>query len=392
MENEELHIIDLVLKYWSGTLAREEKQEFEDLLQNPVWECLKNLDNDENLIRHFREYNKYNTSQEFALFLQQIKREPQKRGKRHLLPWFLGVATACLLLVFGMNYLMDFSGYENERAVDKPVLNYPKGSPDDVRLVLGNDSVIALTNQTDLKQFKLEGVSMKGIRSLDYSRVVSRTAEDTLNYNTLIVPRGRIFEMILADSSRVVLNSETKLKYPVCFGESIRDVYVEGEAYFEVKRDPQRPFIVSGKNFEVEVLGTSFNVMNYGNEFVSRVTLLSGSINMITEDSCVRLNPGQQAIMRVNSTIEIRDVDVESIVYWLNYRLNFNEEELGVIMRELGRWYGVEVVYEDPSLKKVLYSGTIPYNITLTELLELLNYTTDIKFKLNDGIVLIRRD
>ena len=164
---------------------------------------------------------------------------------------------------------------------------------------------------------------------------------------------------------------------------------LEGEAYFEVAKDESHPFIVSGKDFSVEVLGTSFNIVAYGEECESNVTLVSGQILLNALDSVVYVSPGQQVIISQEEGVAVRHVDVKSVISWQNLRLDFREERLAMIMKQLGRWYGVDVVYRKEELKDELYSGTIPYNIPLEELLELLNNTTDIKFTLNNGIVFV---
>ena len=166
-------------------------------------------------------------------------------------------------------------------------------------------------------------------------------------------------------------------------------MYIDGEAYFDVRKDEEHPFIVSGTNFSVEVLGTSFNVMTYGEEMESNVTLVSGRIRMHVADTSLQLYPGQQVVLSMEHGIVVRDVDINSVISWLDFRLNFKKEKLSTIMRKLSRWYKVDVVYKKSSVKEALYSGTIPYNISLEELLVLLNNTTNIEFMLNDGVILI---
>ena len=140
----------------------------------------------------------------------------------------------------------------------------------------------------------------------------------TLEYNTIIIPRGGEYQLILSDGSRVWLNSDTRLRYPVSFIGEKREVYLEGEAYFEVSHS-DKPFEVHGGGQCVRVLGTSFNVMAYGDESKVQTTLVSGSVRVVLDqsDKTVLLTPGHQAEMDKNSgKITMREVNVENYIGW----------------------------------------------------------------------------
>ena len=391
MRKDGKHIINLLLKSWGDVLSRKEKEELETLLEDPVWARLNaDLLDDNFFMNHLREYKKYDVSGELVQFWNQVQVRKRHQTKRHVLWYCLGGAVACLIIFLGIGYMFEIFDYKVEQTVNKITSVYSGVSQDKIRLVLDDSDVINLTVNIKSDKLVAEGVVVRTeFQSLDYSCVSRDDLGDSLIYHTLIIPQGEIFKMILSDSTRIVLNGGTKIKYPVFFTGLKREVYIDGEAYFDVKKDKERPFIVSGTNFSVEVLGTSFNVMTYGEEMESNVTLVSGRIKMHAADTTLQVYPGQQVVLARDHEIIVRKVDVSSVISWLNLRLTFKKEKLATIMRKLSRWYKVDVVYKEPSVKEALYSGTIPYNISLEELFVLLNKTTNIEFTLNDGVIFI---
>lgn len=391
MRKDGKHIINLLLKSWGDVLSRKEKEELETLLEDPAWaELNADLLDDNFFMSRLREYKKYDVSGDLLQFWNQVQAKKKHKTKQHILWYCLGSVAACLVIFLGIGYMFEIFDYKVEQTVNKMTSVYSGVNQDKIRLVLDDSDVINLTDNIKSDKLITEGIVMRNeIRSLDYSCVRRDSLGDSLIYHTLIIPQGEMFKMILSDSTRVVLNGGTKIKYPVFFLGPKREVYIDGEAYFDVRKDEEHPFIVSGTNFSVEVLGTSFNVMTYGEEMESNVTLVSGRIRMHVADTSLQLYPGQQVVLSMEHGIVVRDVDINSVISWLDFRLNFKKEKLSTIMRKLSRWYKVDVVYKKSSVKEALYSGTIPYNISLEELLVLLNNTTNIEFMLNDGVILI---
>lgn len=391
MEKDGKHIINLLFKFWGGTLSQEEKEELDKLLEDPAWKRLNtDLLDDDFFLNRLREYKKYDVSGDLLQFWEQVRSKKRHQKKRYILRYCLGSIAACLIIFLGISYMFEVFDYKVEQTVNKIVAVHSGGSQDKIRLVLDDSDVINLTDNVRSDKLIAEGVIVRNeFQSLDYSCVSRDSLADSLIYHTLIIPQGEIFKMILSDSTRVVLNGGTKIKYPVFFAGSKREVYVDGEAYFDVKKDEEHPFIVSGTNFSVEVLGTSFDVMTYDGEMESNVTLVSGRIKMHVADTFLQVYPGQQVVLSMDHGIIVRKVDIKSVISWLDLRLNFKEERLSTIMRKLSRWYKVDVVYRKSSVKDALYTGTIPYNIPLEELLVLLNNTTSIEFILKDGVIFI---
>ena len=391
MEKDERYIINLLLKSWGESLSQKEKEKLEKLLEDPAWAKLNaDLLDDNYFMSRLREYNKYNAAADFAQFWKYVQTKKRHSKMRRISWWCLGGIAACVLISVGVEYAFKTFNHKVEQVVDKIAVVHSDANQDKIRLVLEDSDVVNLTDNVRTDKLLAEGIVMRTkSQSLDYSHVKQDSLRDTLIYHTVIIPQGDIFKMTLEDGTRVVLNAGTKMKYPVFFVGTEREVFLEGEAYFEVKKDEERPFIVSGRDFSVEVLGTSFDVMAYEEDMVSNVTLASGQIAMNTPDTSILMSPGQQVVMSQKHGITIRSVDVSAVTSWMEFRLNIKEEKLETIMKKLGKWYGVEVVYRKNELRKELYSGTIPYNISVEELLKLLNNTTNIEFTLNDGVIFI---
>ncbi|RFS21777.1 FecR family protein [Chitinophaga silvatica] len=198
-----------------------------------------------------------------------------------------------------------------------------------------------------------------------------------VQYNIMTTPKGRQFELTLPDGTKVWLNAASTIRYPTAFTGKERKVTVSGEVYFEVIRDADKPFFVSIDNkAAIEVLGTSFNVNAYENEHSIQTTLVNGSVRVgvpIANQSKI-LNPGQQATI-VNKQITVAEIkDLDKILAWKYGLFNFDGANLEEVMRQLERWYNIEVVYEN-GIPNTRFIGEMSRQIPLTDLLDILKKT-----------------
>ncbi len=201
-----------------------------------------------------------------------------------------------------------------------------------------------------------------------------KNASLSFTYNTLTTPRGRQFNVVLPDGTGVWLNAASSLTYPTAFAGGERSVSITGEAYFEVARDPAKPFKVKiNQAMEIEVLGTHFNVSAYQDEEVIKTTLLEGTVNVRKGPENVRLHPEEQ--YKVNNSDGaarlIRDVDVDAVVAWKNGIFQFDHSDIRTVMRQLARWYDVEVSYQGNIAEREL-GGSISRNVNLSNVLQAL--------------------
>ena len=211
-------------------------------------------------------------------------------------------------------------------------------------------------------------------------------AEEAVVYNTLTVPRGGQFQLVLPDGTKVWLNSASSLRYPTAFRGTDRKVILQGQAYFEIAGKANQPFKVQANEMEVVVLGTRFDMMAYADEPTINATLLDGKIRV--QDQILR--PGQQAVLALaGHQLTVKEADLNKIMAWKNGLFVFNNMDLPTILREIARWYDVEIVYNTAPGKE-LYGGGISRNLNLSAVLHVLeeNGTNHFKMEGNKVIVL----
>lgn len=202
-------------------------------------------------------------------------------------------------------------------------------------------------------------------------------------FHTIAVPVGGEYSLQLADGSRVWLNSATTMRYPIAFTGDNREVYVEGEAFFEVMKDARHPFVVHAGGAEVKVLGTEFNISAYPEDAELVTTLKSGKVEMSCGKSKVELLPGHQAVwQREESSVFTREVDASLYTAWLRGVFEFENLSLERIGVQFSRWYGVEFVYTDPGLADRYFTGGVKKYNTLRESLDLIEITTNVHFEI----------
>ena len=227
---------------------------------------------------------------------------------------------------------------------------------------------------------------------LEYNRL-KQTNADTVVFNQLIVPRGGLYLLVLADGTRVWMNSDSHLKYPVMFAGGKREVILSGEAYFDVVKDKSAPFIVRTELGNIEVLGTEFNIKCYSDETALVTTLVNGKVKFDDGiNPSVILKPEEQLIFeKENSQSIVRKVNVNHYISWKDNRLSFQGETLDMIMKTLSRWYNVEVVFEDSTLKALEFSGNLDRFTDIQEFLSLFELGVNVKFEVKNRTVYIRK-
>lgn len=254
-------------------------------------------------------------------------------------------------------------------------------------LTLGNGQTIVLDTASNgllAQQGATSIVNKDG--TLTYTGVKGDVA---LQYNTLTTHKGEQYPVTLSDGTKVWLNAESALRFPVQFSDTVRQVEVSGEAYFEVATvktasgKDKMPFTVkiktaSGNGGEVRVLGTHFNINAYSDEPAIKTTLLEGSVKI---DGSVVLRPGQQSQREQNGSLKVADnVDTDEVVAWKNGNFTYSNTDISTLMRQVGRWYDIEVVYEGQKTKD-RFAGSISRTASLSQLLKILELSR-VHFKL----------
>ena len=218
-----------------------------------------------------------------------------------------------------------------------------------------------------------------------------KNVSEEIKMNTVVVPRGIQFSVVMADGSKVWLNSDTKISFPSSFkGQKSRFVRIEyGEAYFEItssKQNNGQKFIVQNRKQEIEVLGTKFNVNAYPDKENLATTLVEGSVKISSGKRSLKLKPGQQSLVS-NENFEVQQVNVWKYISWTQGKYAFNNERLDEIMQVVGRWYDVEVNFEQPAMRDLRFNGVLNKNQQLEELLEIFKTTNKANFELNGSSI-----
>ena len=219
-------------------------------------------------------------------------------------------------------------------------------------------------------------------------KIMNDTMKTETIYNTVTVPRGGEYKLVLADGTIVWLNSDSHIRYPVTFSGNTRQVELEGEAYFEVAKDVEKPFIVRMNEYNVRVTGTQFNVRNYSNESLA-TTLVEGGVQIERKGKVDRLRPGQQAVLE-NNEIRIRVVNVEEQVAWRHGAFGFTQCRLENIMEELARWYDIDVFYMNQQVKDYHFSAWFKRSSSINEVINILEKTKKISLDLKGRILTVK--
>ncbi|MBO9202813.1 MULTISPECIES: FecR family protein [Niastella] len=238
-----------------------------------------------------------------------------------------------------------------------------------LKLADGRSIVLDSSTKGQLPQQGGIQVSNKNGQLIYAAASVNNEGEDL--WNTLSTARGQTYPVLLSDGSKAWLNSESSIRFPVFFKGDLREVQITGEVLFEVAHNPSKPFKVTAGEINVQVLGTTFNVNAYKDEDAIRTTLIEGSVQVTKGIQWKKIRPGQQAQV-LPDEIKVAEVDVEKVIAWKQGLFRFKEDKLSEAMKNIARWYNVEVVFEGNSANVGL-SGTIPRTAHISEVIKALS-------------------
>lgn len=261
-------------------------------------------------------------------------------------------------------------------------------------LILSNGKKIDLSRTKDYSLRETNGTNIKNIENkLSYLKD-SLSYDDKPLYNKINIPKGGEYLVTLSDGTKVWMNSMSSLKYPVNFGKNNRLVELSGEAFFEVTKDKNRPFIVKMKGYNVKVLGTSFNISAYHDEELIHTTLATGRVEISgllgKEKEKYRILPGEQFVLnKYTRNTMIKDVDVRVVTAWKDGCFMFDETKFEDVLLELQRWYGVEIFYNNNDIKEEVFTGKLPKFENLNTILKMMSKVGNIKYRLKGNVLYI---
>ncbi|MFB6454418.1 FecR family protein [Chitinophaga sp. Hz27] len=312
--------------------------------------------------------------------------------------WKKWLAAAAVLSAIVTTSVLIFSHKQNKNPETPMVARYggdalPGG--DKATLQLADGSVIVLDSARN-GTLALQGnthIIKNNAGTISYQAASNTTT--TISYNKISTPRGGQFKLVLPDGTKVWLNAASSLRYPAVFAGNDRTVELSGEAYFEVAPDANKQFnvtiaVADHAPTKIEVLGTSFNIQAYADEPVHEATLLSGKIRVGHDDESVLLNPGQQAQLSTRkASITTSTANEEDVLAWKNGLFSLQDATIQEIMRQVSRWYDVEVIYEG-DITTQQFIGKIPRNTNLSDVLTILESTGWVHFKLEGDKLIVR--
>ncbi|MDN3579294.1 FecR family protein [Mucilaginibacter flavus] len=381
MENSKidalLRISDLIGNYLKGNLSEADSAELFSWVDaseanSALFDKLLNEQELENL---HAQYTSFDTESALLNVKAQLQPAPVKVHNRSRTWLWAAAASVILCLAIGIPaYLHYAQKQQQEVAAVKQTIQIIPG---------GNKAVLTLANG---KQVVLNGAANGNIAS-QANTAVKKLADGLVaynsganannqaaitTYNTMSTPRGGQYHIILADGTNVWLNAASSIKFPVAFNGSERRVQVNGEAYFEVAHDKTKPFRVESNGQTIEVLGTHFNVNAYADENEVKTTLLEGSVKVKVGDKSYTLKPGEQSRFK-NGVVNITDGDTDEATAWKKGVFHFNDASIESVMRQLSRWYDVDVRYEG-KLKERTFSGEISMNVNASQILDAMSF------------------
>ena len=282
-------------------------------------------------------------------------------------------AAAMLLIVFSLRNTL-FPTPEATPSTDGEIAMVYDENPQRVALQSEGSKAVDITQRDSISFFPASGDNTLNLKPSTFNKKMQR----------LSTPRGMDYKVILADGSEVWLNAESRIEFPVNFQGNERRVKLQGEAYFKVARNEKAPFIVSTDQMEVRVLGTEFNLKSYANE-AAHVTLVKGSVEVGDK----RLTPGQDAWYDKEGTIQVAEVDVYDVIQWKDGFFYFNDKSLVTVLRELGRWYNLGVIFRNANAMNHKVHFSALREGTIEEALSSLNGLRKVKITLQGNNIIV---
>jgi len=301
---------------------------------------------------------------------------PVIKSRKKMFVWQRVAAAAVVFCAIAGAYFLWTEGRQHQEAAISKI----KGNPLTVAIVPGSNKAILtlsdgsaialdstrqgmLTSQGNARVINLNGTT------LSYNAANAKDLQTV--YNTLSTPGGGQYQLLLSDGTKVWLNASSSIHFPSVFKGSERNVTITGEAYFEVAKNAAMPFTVTARDMTVQVLGTHFDVMAYNDENAINTTLLEGSVKISSGAVHKMLVPGQQSRVDKTGQIEIAAADVEEATAWKDGLFQFNGYSIETIMRQISRWYDVEVVYEG-EIPTGHFSGMVNRSNNISQVLKIM--------------------
>ncbi|MFI1773663.1 FecR family protein [Thalassobellus citreus] len=377
----------LTIKLLTDTITEEELSVLQDLIKDKA-----NKKRFENLLRanlYLDLNNNWNTENAFDKVLAKIAQE-EKPVKKLIPSWIKYVAASVVILIASTLY------FNNKLNIDSDTISETQNS---TIIVAGtNKATLTLETGVDVALEKGKKYSNKNVESSGEALIYNNkpTAKEDIQYNYLTIARGGQFFLELSDGTKVWLNSESKLKYPVNFPKNkTREVeLVYGEAYFEVSPSTQHngsKFKVNNAFQNIEVLGTQFNVKAYKEDLVITTSLVEGKVKIENNFTGSMLKPGEASYVNIETkSLTVEKTDIESAIAWKNGYFMFKNETLEAMVITLSRWYNVDFSFENSAKKNLRFTGILNRSDNVNSLLQKIEKTDEASFVIENNNIIIK--
>lgn len=395
MEHSRKRLRYLFQQYLANKISREEYAE--------LWQCIRQDTEERSLLQELEtlwedagKEEPVISRKEWEKKMQELiqddahsKQEPKRNFGFNWKKYKWAIAAAITLLLFTGYYF--FKDYLHQDKTGTTGLTQKKDllpGGNKAVLTLSNGSRIILDSLANgvITQQGKTNIVKSGDGLITYNPANAMPAD--VVYNMLSIPRGGKYQLTLPDGTKVWLNSASTLRFPTSFPGNRRVVEMTGEAYFEVAKNVQKPFIVKVNGMKVKVLGTHFNIMAYDDEPTVETTLLEGAVSVKKGRKKILLRPGQQARMDKQGKITVaKNESVDKIIAWKNNLFWFEENDIHEVMRQVSRWYDADVVIKGNIPQH--FTGSIPRDVNVLKVFKVLHETGNIHFKIKDHKIII---
>lgn len=371
----------LLNKYSQGLCSPEEKALVEQ------WYIIES--SKQSLPENSNDFNE----EKAKIWLEIIKKSGiQKKQKvSNIILWGTSIA-ASLILIISISTL--FLNTQEQKLAEKSnsVQEYDKDPGGNKAILTLGDGTKIVLDDINKGQIAEQG-EIKIRKAADGSilyemPLLTEQKNNAVLYNTIETPKGGKFQIILPDGSKVWLNSVSSLHFPAVFSGKTRLVELTGEAYFEITKNPDMPFIVKTKDMNIQVTGTQFNVMAYGDEQLSATTLVEGSVRVSNPSNKVVLKPGEQVVaINQSESLSKKSVDVEQTIAWKNGLFQFYNSDMTTVMNQISRWYDISIEYQG-AIPEKHFGGFISRDSKLSQVLKMLELS-GVKFIIKEKKIIV---
>jgi len=386
--NNEYRIAQLLAQKITRELSPEEEAELHEREKNSLSaiELANRIQDPENKRQRDKFVNQLNTNSSWKKVEKHILEK--KRESRHLI-WWSSVAAVAIIITF--TYILIPESQQVETPL-LPVAEAKTGSSKAI-LITPEGKQFSLSQQDSSQTLELGNgfIAINKGNVVEYMEFSTPPSQQKNKNNIIQVPRGGEYELILPDGTHVWLNSDSELSFPLQFDSTKREVSLSGEAYFDVTKDPQKPFTVKlTGGIEVKVLGTQFNVQAYPDEKTIETTLCEGSVNVSDGTKETTLTPSLQAVYsKTDKSITTRKVDIRLYTSWKKGLFVFENKPLEEIMTTLSRWYNINVFYTNQTVKTYHFTGDLERYGDFRKALGMIEKATSIRFVINGNNIMV---